>query len=372
MRRRLPFLFVVLGILIGGTTYIAMRLATHWAHVTLVAALLLLPLLFFFGPRRGSKEPTTALGKLVQQAGFVSLGLLSWLAVVAAVRDLVLLGFWTFAAPDAAAQVEAASAGTPSFLVALGISLCGAWWALRGPRIRTVTVPIDDLPPSLHGFRIVQISDLHVGPTIGPRYVDRLVRLVASLDPHVTALTGDIFDGKVADLARSAERLARLAPQGRVFYVPGNHEYYHSFSSWEPELERLGFRTLLNRGESLDHAGETIWVAGVPDPAGAKPDPRVAAQGADDAAFRLLLSHRPAYTEEAARAGFHLQLSGHTHGGQFFPWTIVVGWFHRYFVGLLRHESMWIYVSPGTGTWGPPIRLGTTPEVTCLELARPR
>jgi predicted MPP superfamily phosphohydrolase len=368
MRRRIPFLVFVLSLLFGGTTYIAARLATHEAHVAIVAALLTLPLLFFFLPRRSSKEPTTKLGKVVQQAGFVALGLLSWLAVVAGIRDLVLLGLGALASPDVLDRTRTATAGTPAFLAALGISALGAFWALRGPRIRSVTVPIDGLPPSLAGFRIVQISDLHVGPTIGPRYVDKLVRQVATLEPHVTALTGDIFDGKVADLSHSAASLSRLAPNGRVFYVPGNHEYYHSFDSWEPELARLGFRTLLNRGEALEHGGETVWIGGVPDPAGGFPDPSLAARGADRAAFRVLLSHRPAYTEEASRAGFHLQLSGHTHGGQFFPWTIVVGWFHRYFVGLLRAERMWIYVSPGTGTWGPPIRLGTTPEVTCLEL----
>jgi predicted MPP superfamily phosphohydrolase len=368
MRGRLVWLVLILTILFGGSTYIALRLSANAAHVALVAFLAFLPASFFFLPRRTRREPTTRFGKLVQQAGFASLGLLSWLCVVALARDVALFCLYAFATAGTAQRFEEATVGLPAFLLAAAIAALGTWRALRGPTVRSVTVPVDGLPEALSGFRIVQISDLHVGPTIGPRYVARLVGLVRDLAPDLTALTGDIFDGTVADLELSVKPLADLVPRGRVFYVPGNHEYYHSFATWTPELERLGFRTLLNRGERVDHGGHALWIGGVTDPAGPPPDPAKAALGSDGAVFRILLSHRPGYAEPAARAGFQLQLSGHTHGGQFFPWTYVVRLFHRYFVGLLRHENMWIYVSPGTGTWGPPIRLGTTPEVTCLRL----
>lgn len=369
MRRRFSFFLVILAILGSGTTYIAVRLANHWTYELLTVALLALPLFLFFDPRRNRKEPRTHFGRLLQQAGFVSLGLLSWLCVVALARDAVFLLLLAVGPYESAARFETATGGAPAYSLALAIAAFGAWRALRGPRVRSVRVPIAGLPAELDGFRIVQISDLHVGPTIGSRYVADLVRAVIALEPDLTALTGDIFDGTVADLARSAEPLAGLAPKGRVFYVPGNHEYYHSFAAWRPELDRLGFTTLLNRGEEFRHEGTRVWVGGVPDPAGDAPDPRLAAQGSTESAFRLLLSHRPSYVEAAAAAGFHLQLSGHTHAGQFFPWTLVVGFFHRFFKGLDRHETLWIYVSPGTGTWGPPIRLGTTPEITCLDLA---
>jgi predicted MPP superfamily phosphohydrolase len=122
--------------------------------------------------------------------------------------------------------------------------------------------------------------------------------------------------------------------------------------------------------------GAKFWMGGVTDPAavqtglGAAPDTNLALTGGENADLKILLSHRPHLVADAARSGFHLQLSGHTHGGQFFPWTYVVRFAHTYFLGLMRHEQTWIYVSPGTGSWGPPLRLGTTPELTKLHLVR--
>jgi predicted MPP superfamily phosphohydrolase len=169
--------------------------------------------------------------------------------------------------------------------------------------------------------------------------------------------------------------LGRLIPKGKIYYVPGNHEYYWSFDQVIPELKRLGIRVLLNQGELLSHNETPIWVGGVTDPAaessgGEAPNVNQAAQGSESAKFKLFLSHRPDYAPLASKVGFNLQLSGHTHGGQFFPWTYVGKLFHRFYIGLMKFESMWIYVSPGTGTWGPPIRIGTTPEVTCIQLVR--
>ena len=122
------------------------------------------------------------------------------------------------------------------------------------------------------------------------------------------------------------------------------------------------------------HKETKIWIGAVTDPAAHQfrtepPNAKKALAGGEDAHLKVLLSHRPGLAAEAHEAGFHLQLSGHTHGGQFFPWTYVAKLFHKYFVGLMKHEDMWIYVSPGTGTWGPPARIGTTPEVTCLVLS---
>jgi len=187
-------------------------------------------------------------------------------------------------------------------------------------------------------------------------------------------MTGDIGDGHVADLKNEVSPLSKLSSMGRLFYVPGNHEYYWDVDAWLAEFTTLGAKVLLNKGESFQFKGKKIWVGGVTDPTATlmnkemAPDAAHAAQGSEDSIFKLLLSHRPGLAHDASVAGFDLQLSGHTHGGQFFPWTIVAKLFHEYCTGLGRHDKMWIYTSPGTGWWGPPVRIGTSSEVTVLKL----
>jgi predicted MPP superfamily phosphohydrolase len=167
----------------------------------------------------------------------------------------------------------------------------------------------------------------------------------------------------------SLQELNKLAP---VFYVPGNHEVYSNFHGWMEAFRSLGMRVLLNEGEKVRVRDAIMFVAGITDPACAmvdlKPDLAKAGLGGGGADFRILLSHRPDPAEESSKAGFDLQLSGHTHGGQFFPWTLVVSAVHRYSLGLYRLGNMRIYVSPGTGSWGPRLRLGTRAEVTLFEL----
>lgn len=364
-----PFILVFTLILAGATSYIALRLGSHLAHWVLTAAAAVLLWLLPAVHWTSDADHSTKWDIGLQQASFVAMALLSWLFVITVARDLALLAAKLVGHPMQFPR------GTPAYALAATLTAWGAWRAFRGPRIKEVAIPVEGLPEALDGFKIAQITDLHVGPTIGRDYVERLVGKVREIAPDATVLTGDIVDGNLADLRDAVAPLAKLLPHGKVYYVPGNHEYYWTIQAWLAELERLGAQALLNRGTSLEHRGATIWIGGVTDPAakqaGAEaPDVGKAAAGGENADFKILLSHRPDYAPAAAGAGFQLQLSGHTHGGQFFPWTLVAKLFHRFYIGLMRHESMWIYVSPGSGTWGPPARLGTTPEVTCIRLLR--
>jgi hypothetical protein len=376
-----PLLLTFTAILITILSYVAFRVsATPVEQLLLFVPGLfvwLLPAVHW----RSESDFHSPIELLLQQISFLSMGFLSWMLVVTLARDLLLTAVWlagalSWAPPEAATSMAHQTSGLWMFGAA---GLCTFWGigvARTGPRKREIRVPIENLHSVLEGLKIVQISDLHVGPTIGRDYVEKVVQLVRELKPDVTVLTGDIVDGNIENFRDAVQPFAKLVPQGRVFFAPGNHEYYWDIHLWLKEFSRLGIRNLLNQGEAVHVQGAKVWMAGVTDPAaaqmkiGEEPSAEKASQGSEDADFKLLLSHRPEISEQAKKAGFDLQLSGHTHGGQFFPWTIAVRFFHEYVTGLFRDGSFRIYVSPGTGTWGPPIRVGTTPEVTCIVLER--
>jgi predicted MPP superfamily phosphohydrolase len=201
--------------------------------------------------------------------------------------------------------------------------------------------------------------------------------MTSALAPDLIALTGDVGDGPVDRLASHVAPLAALAKDGRAFLVLGNHEYYAGGAAWTACFEAMGFRVLRNDHATVVREGAQLVVGGVLDPAAslvdadARPRPELAAAVDAGDAVRVLLAHNPAIAPRAEAAGFDLQLSGHTHAGQFFPWTLVIHLVHGpHAAGLSRRGRMWVYTSPGTGTWGPPVRLGTAPELTVLRLVR--
>jgi len=247
--------------------------------------------------------------------------------------------------------------------------------ARRLPRVKHVEVPVKDLDPALDGFHIVQLSDIHVGPTIKGDFLSAVVDEVNKLGADMVAITGDLIDGHVEDLREDVSHLGRLKSRHGTFYVTGNHEYYWDAPGWAGEVARLGGKPLLNAHQVIRHQGAEFVVAGVNDysagrhiPAHAS-SPKKAVQGAPKDAFKLLLAHQPKSIYEAAEAGIDLQLSGHTHGGQFWPWNLVVGLAHPFSAGLdMYEEKTWIYVSCGTGYWGPPMRIGAPSEITSIKL----
>ena len=365
---------VVTAILVAVYAYMASRLASQaWEAVALAVPFFLIWIVpaYYWRIRR---EDQGVVDQIVHQASYLSMALLSFVLVLTLARDVLLLAtIWT---PGLHSVVE--EAGVPVIVVGSLVALAvGALAALRGPQVKQVDVTIEGLHPDLEGFRIAQISDLHVGRTIRERYVRRVVELTQTLAPDLIALTGDMVDGPVERLRPEVEPLRELARDARAFFVLGNHDCYSGASQWIAHFQSMGMRVLLNAHQMVSKGSARILVGGVLDPAirmtqpDAGPRPDLAAKGAEPAGFRLLLAHNPKIAPLGERAGFDLQLSGHTHAGQFFPWTLAVRLVHApHVAGLSREGRMWVYVSAGTGSWGPPVRLGTTLELTLLRLVR--
>ena len=306
---------------------------------------------------------------------WVALGFFSWLLVLTLARDVSLALTHLFASASTHAAWVRDSALGVAILTAL-ITLVGFVMARRVARVVDVDVPVAGLPEALHGFTIAQLSDIHVGPTIKRRFVEAVVERVNRLGADMVAITGDLVDGSVGELAHHTAPLAGLRSRHGTYVVTGNHEYYSGAHAWIRELERLGARVLLNEHIVLDHEGARIAVAGVTDYSAGyfdpshKSDPRRAARGAPADAVKVLLAHQPRSARHAAAAGFDLQLSGHTHGGQFWPWNHFVRLQQPFTAGLKRLGSMWIYISRGTGYWGPPMRFGIPSEIAHIRLVR--
>ncbi|RYY60994.1 MAG: metallophosphoesterase, partial [Comamonadaceae bacterium] len=294
------------------------------------------------------------------------------LLVLSLARDAILLGA---AVLGRATDSLSATSAQAVPLLALALTLLGLLNTRRTARVKRVDVPIAGLPQALHGFTIAQISDLHVGPTIRAAYVQRIVDRVNALEADVVAITGDIVDGPVPELRPHVAPLANLRSRHGSYFVTGNHEYYAGAGPWLAEVRALGIRVLMNEHVVLEREGAALVLAGVADytahqfDESHRSDPAAALAGAPArAGAKVLLAHQPRSATAAAAAGFDLQISGHTHGGQFFPWIYFVRLQQPFTAGLHRLGRLWVYVSRGTGYWGPPKRLAAPSEITRLRL----
>src|ERR1700722_19942789 len=305
--------------------------------------------------------------------GLIAMGFLSSLVVLTLLRDAFLLAAHLTLSMEHAAALSRLSARWAVALTVL-FTVAGLVTARR-PRLVEVNIPVTHLPSALHGFSIAQISDLHVGPTIKRGFVERIVARVNDLNADLIAVTGDLVDGSVLDLSRHTAPLAGLAARHGVYFVTGNHEYYSGERAWTAELRRLGLTVLKNQHVVLQHNGASLLLAGVTDftahhfdPA-QRSDPAAALRGAPtDTGPKVLLAHQPSTAAAAADAGYDVQISGHTHGGQFWPWNLFVGYFQPFTAGLNKLKNLSIYVSRGTGYWGPPNRFLVPAEITRIRL----
>jgi predicted MPP superfamily phosphohydrolase len=382
------FLAVALSILGGMHLYFWVRLVRDpalgepWRRLATVALVLLavsFPIAML--TLRRAPEP---LSRIVPAVGFGWLGvaflLLVTLVAIDAVRVLAWLaevaGEALRRTPDAPADpqrrtfVAQAVAGA-AVTVTAGVSVFAVRRAGGPADTDEVPVAIERLPRALSGYTIAQITDLHVGPTIRAKEVRRVVEQTNGLRPDLVAITGDLVDGGVRELGEIISELAKLRARHGAFFVTGNHEYYSGAGDWITFLNGLGIRVLRNERVTVGDAGASIDLAGVDDYMhGYDLDRAVAGRDPDRAL--VLLAHQPRGVDTAVRAGADLQLSGHTHGGQIVPFNLLVAATQPYVRGLHRHvegdRAGHIYVSRGTGYWGPPMRLGSPPEIAKIVL----
>ncbi len=382
MRRTYFGVIVFLGILaalhawIGWQLLPALTADAGWiaAGAAVLALSLLLMPAALFAPilkRRGMAE---AAADRLAWAGMLAMGAFSSALLLTLLRAV---GLALAPLPDLSAIHLHELRETSAWLVlalTVAATAIGFLNARRTAAVVKVSVPIANLPSQLEGFTIVQISDIHVGPTIKRPYLQAIVDKVNALDPDVVAITGDLVDGSVRQLAPHTAPLSQLRARHGAYFVTGNHEYYSNAHEWIAEIRRLGLTVLMNEHVVLRHEGAGLVLAGVTDftahqfdPAH-RSDPHAAIENAPAGSPRILLAHQPRSAAAAAEAGFDLQLSGHTHGGQFFPWNFFVPLQQPYVAGLKRLRKLWVYVSRGTGYWGPPKRLLAPSEITLVTL----
>jgi predicted MPP superfamily phosphohydrolase len=342
--------------------------------VTVLLSLGFLSWLFFsFWVSSDSKVSAPQL--FLERAAHLSLGYLSFLITFVFLRESALSLRWISASFESLSVLRSPEASFILFLVACACVLAGFLIAMRGPRVHSVRIP---LSTELDGspLRIVQVSDLHLGSWIGERYVRIVVDRINALGNFdLLVFTGDIGDGDPERHSKHLQLFDQIRPALGKFAVSGNHEGYWDEQAWNEALKQRGFTLLENSGVRLRNGKNWVGIAGISDS-----NPHVAdalkslerSTSSEEGAINILLAHQPFHADEVAKIPhhpIHLQLSGHTHSGQFIPWSWIIGWFQRYPSGLFSLGSFFLYVNVGTGFWGAPLRLGTRSEITLIEAA---
>ncbi|TGL47310.1 metallophosphoesterase [Leptospira kemamanensis] len=350
------------------------------------ALVLLVPVTYIFS-RVSKREKTQTFFAYLSFTNFGFFSILFTLVLVMDLLRIVNLGvisdysqflFTTllrFGIPiDGVTEVKNFSLAFSTIVVATALSSLGFYNAHVRLLIKQTKIPVNNLHPNLQNFKIVQISDVHIGPTIKERFLRRVVGKINAQNPDVVVITGDLVDGPAATLKHHLKPLADIKSQYGTYYVTGNHEYYSGVLSWLPEIESLGIHVLLNANKKIQVGEAQLLIAGVTDlTAGSmikshQTNPKRAMEGGENCDYKILLAHQPNSIYEANAVGFDLQISGHTHGGQFFPGNFLIYFAQKFVAGLHRYKGTQIYVSRGTGYWGPPFRLGAPSEISVLSL----
>ena len=328
------------------------------------------------------EEASLRLGRWIAYPAFIWIGMLLYFFPLLIASDIFRIGLWLKFSKQKPAEPEnhyrrlfinrsIASSVTAIAAIGGGSAL---YFGTRRPSVKKVQIELARLPAALSGMRIVQLTDLHIGPLLGQDWLADVVKQTNALAPDLIAITGDIVDGSVDRLRTDIRPLSQLKARFGTFMVTGNHEYYAGVDHWLPHFRELGLRTLLNERVSIGDGHASFDLVGINDfNAGRRrPDHRadlpLALKGRDSQKETILLAHQPRAVGEAAELGIGLQLSGHTHGGQMWPWHYFVYLQQPYLSGLHRLKETQIYVSEGTGFWGPPMRLASRAEITEITL----
>ncbi|MCF7824290.1 MAG: metallophosphoesterase [Candidatus Marinimicrobia bacterium] len=358
-------------------------LILYWSTIGLLA---LAPLSGIILRVRGLENSYT---DLLLWVGYMSLGLFSLAFVFFFIRDILWLAGIIISKLYILFNGEerVSSSFDPHrrqfFLVTINWGIAGVTGTLGAIGLFQARVPpsvikkkiyLKHLPPRLDGLKIVQISDLHVGPTIKANYVQKVVDQANALEADLIFFTGDMVDGSVEYLSTDVEPLRELQAKYGKYFVTGNHEYYAGVEFWEQKVSELGLKNLQNEHEILEINGEAIAIAGVTDLMAHqvlkshRSDPELAVKGIPASITTLMLAHQPGSAIQMEHLNVDLMLCGHTHGGQYFPFNLAVARVHPFVAGLYRQGDMQVYVNQGTGYWGPPLRLGIPSEITLIEL----
>ena len=371
--RRLLIVFSIVALLLGVPWWTLLSPAADWpvavtilGSVVLLAAFLGLPLMMMLGHGRRHLDWAAVTGDVLLGSAWV---LFVW-SVIGQILGVVLL---------AAGVPDPLRARVVALAVLVTVVVLLAWGhheAMRVPRVRKVDVPLQRLGPGLDGLRVVMITDTHYGPIDRAQWSAAVIDRVNDLNADVVCHVGDVADGTVAVRLEQAAPLERVRASLARVYVTGNHEYFSEAQGWLDYFQRIGWDVLHNKHITVARGGDTLVIAGVDDRTarasgleGHGADLGAALAGVDPQLPVLLLAHQPKQIPAAVEAGVDLQISGHTHGGQIWPFNVLVRLDQPVVAGLSRHgERTQLYTSRGTGFWGPPFRVFAPSEITVLTL----
>lgn len=374
MRRRRLGIAIALGvfslIVISAHAYFAARLVRDtqlpepWAGIARLA--ITLGALSIFAYPTADRVFGARVGRALVWPTMLWLGSCFYLLLAFSLSDLVLL----------AAGLHGLEVARIRALVVLGLAGClvglGVWSVSGVPRVKRVEISLAGWPLALDGYRILQISDIHIGPTLRRAFAERLVAGCNAVGADLIAITGDLVDGSVHFLRDEVLPFAELRARDGVYFVTGNHDHYSGGERWARRVAELGIEVLRNRRVAIERDGASFHLAGVEDWSTRRLDTSLGHDldatlaGWDARTPLILLAHDPRTFDDAKRRGVHLQLSGHTHGGQLWPFTWLVRLQTSYIAGLYQRERSHLYVSRGTGYWGPPMRVFAPAEITDL------
>jgi predicted MPP superfamily phosphohydrolase len=315
--------------------------------------------------------------RLLAWPSSVWMGLGFWLVLLLVFSDLVLGLAHLVRATPLTPEVEASISAIRAAMVAGGAAIAGVV-ALRSglspPRHQRVEIELERWPRELDRFRIVQITDIHIGKILDRRFAEHVVNRVNDLAPDLIVVTGDLADGDVQDLAADVAPFGRLSAKRGVFFVTGNHDHYSGVLAWVAKVGELGMRTLRNERVEIREGDAVFDLVGVDDHRGSmvgedgRADLPSALAGRDVGRPAILLAHDPSTFRQASELEIDLQISGHTHGGQIWPFHYFVRLAIPFVAGRYSRNGSELYVSRGTGFWGPPMRLFAPSEITELVI----
>jgi predicted MPP superfamily phosphohydrolase len=381
-------ILIIIGILLLLNGYIALHVISHWpaaqqhlglswSVTALFIALQMMPFIGrLFTQKLKQKHTNKVIAFILNWLPYLAFGIFSCLFIYSLIADIFSLAWELILVPT---DLEKFNLDMLVILAVatVGTIILGIIQAIGGPKVIKIDIPLDNLPPAFDGFKIAQISDLHAGSTINGNYIKNIVDMVNELKPDLIALTGDIIEGSVKDLQADVSQLSMLQADYGRYLITGNHEYYWDAAGWIKEFKKYGLHVLLNEHVTLKRNSEEIILAGVTDystlhmSSEHASSPEKALKNVSQDKTKILLAHQPATYRMAQEAGADLMLSGHTHGGQYFPFNLFIRFFQKYYKGLSRYKNMQIYVNRGTGYWGPPLRTFVPSEITLITLRRP-